>query len=249
MLRSASTRWFEVLTPRDESVHTVTALAATGAVEIELRDQVPEDFPVQHLRDGLGRYQKYLPCYGRYWERGVLRRLPFVESPDVVLERALARIEAWRREADPLIGTLQACEEEMLRLKWLRRIIGRIADSPLDFAMIAQSGPVVGTFCAILPGDADLRVPGGIITRSVPWEDERCYLMLGPAGCIEQAKRQAQLAKGRIIERPDWLTGMPSIPSPASSPGAIFCRPVRCISMPKWMPCLRNTVSVMCSVR
>ena len=207
MLRSASTRWFEVLTPRSESVHTVSALAATGAVEIELREQVPEDFPVQHLRDGLSRYQKYLPRYGRYWERGVLRRLPFAESPEVVLERALARIEAWRREADPLIETLQGCEEEMQRLKWLRRIIGRIADGPLDFAMIAQSGPVVGTFCTVLPEDTDLSLPDGIITRSVPWEDERCYLILGPAGCLDQAKRQAQLAKGRIIERPDWLTG------------------------------------------
>ncbi len=207
MLRSASTRWFEVLTPRTESVRTVSALAATGAVEIELRDRVPEDFPVQHLRAGLVRYQEYLPLYGRYWERGVLHRLPFVESPDVVLERALARIDAWRREADPLIGVLQSCEEERQRLKWLRLIIERIAENPLDFASLADSGPLMGSFFAIMPSDADPQFPEGIVVRSVPWEDGRCDLVLGPVQHLDESRHQVHLVKGRIIERPDWLTG------------------------------------------
>ena len=37
MLRPASTRWFEVLCPRSEGVHAVAELAATGAVEVEVR--------------------------------------------------------------------------------------------------------------------------------------------------------------------------------------------------------------------
>jgi V/A-type H+-transporting ATPase subunit I len=207
MLRPASTRWFEVLCPRSESVRTVAELARTGAVEIEVRSGAPEELPVQNLGPALAEYEKLLPRYGRYWERGRLRRMPLVEAPCVVLDRALARIAAWRREADPLIDTLQACEEELVRLRWLSRIIGRIQESPLDFSLVTGSGPVLGTFCAILPRDADPRLPEWVLPRTVPWEDERCYMILGPADRLEQVKQQVKAVKGRIVERPSWLRG------------------------------------------
>jgi V/A-type H+-transporting ATPase subunit I len=207
MLRPASTRWFEVLCPRGESVRTVAELARTGAVEIEVRSGAPEDFPVQNLAPGLAEYEKWLPRYGRYWERGSLRHMPLVEAPCLVLDRALARVEAWRRDADPLIDALQDCEEELTRLRWLIRIIGRIEDSALNFRLVTASGPLLGTFCAILPRDADPRLPEWVLPRTVPWEDERCYMILGPADRLDQVKQQVKAVKGRIIERPAWLRG------------------------------------------
>ena len=207
MLRTASTRWFEVLAPRAESVRTVTALAVTGAVEMEVRAGVDPDLPVQHLTAGLAEYQSLAQRYGRYWERGRLHRQVLAEAPAVVVERALARIHAWRDEADPLIDILQACEEELTRLKWLAQIIAKIAESPLDFGAVARSGPVLGTFCAILPLEADLRLPDWVIPRSVPWQAERCYMILGPRGRLDEVKHLVQSLKGRIIERPDWLVG------------------------------------------
>ncbi|MCG6897035.1 MAG: ATPase [Thiocapsa sp.] len=207
MLRPASTRWFEVLCPRGESVRTVTELARTGAVEIELRDETPADFPVQHLCEGLGVYATLGSRYGRYWERGRLRRQVLVEAPEAVLERALARIEAWRREADPLIDILQSCEEEAVRLKWLAQVIGKIVDRDLDFAAVARSGPVLGTFCVVLPKDADPHLPDWVIQRPIPWGDEFCAMILGPLDRLDAVKHQVQLVKGRIIERPPWLRG------------------------------------------
>jgi V/A-type H+-transporting ATPase subunit I len=207
MLRAATTRWFEVLCPRSESVHVVAELARTGAVETEVRPRATEDSPLRHLAPGLEQYKRLYGRYGPYWERGHLRRTPLVEPPDLVLERALSRIEAWRREADPLIDTLQDCEEELVRLKWLAQVLGRIVDSDLDFASLADSGPVLGGFCAILPRDADPGLPDCVIPRTVPWEDERCYMLLGPLERLEQVKRQIKAAKGRVIERPAWLRG------------------------------------------
>ncbi len=207
MLRPASTRWFEVLCPRRESVRTVTELARTGAVEIEIRDRVPADFLVQHLSEGLGAYDLLRSRYGRYWDRGRLRRKTLVESPDAVLERALARIEAWRHEADPLIDILQSCEEELTRLKWLAQVIGKIRDSTLDFGAVARSGPVLGTFCAVLPKDADPHLPDWVIPRQIPWGDEYCAMILGPRDRLDAVKHLVQSVKGRVIERPPWLKG------------------------------------------
>ncbi len=207
MLRTAATRWFEVLCPRGESVRTVAELALTGAVEIEVRDPADAEFPLRHLGAGLAEFQRLLPRYQRYWRRGPLRHGPLHEGPAVVLERALARIGAWRLEADPLIDELQASEEELARLKWLEQILGKILGSALDFALVAQSGPVLGTFCAILPADVDLDLPEWALLRNVPWKDERCYLILARADRLDEAKTRVKSLKGRIIERPPWLRG------------------------------------------
>jgi V/A-type H+-transporting ATPase subunit I len=207
MLRPATTRWFEVLCPRAESVRAVAELARTGAVETQVRPDAIEDFPLQHLAQGLGEYRSLYARYGAYWERGWLRRTPLVEPPDLLLGRALARIHAWRRDADSAIAVLQDSEEELARLKRLSQILGRIADSSLDFALIGENGPVLGSFCAILPRNVDARLSDRVIQRTVRWENERCLMLLGPQDELEQAKRQIKGAKGRIIERPPWLRG------------------------------------------
>lgn len=207
MLRPASTRWFEVLCPRSEGVHTVAELAATGAVEVEVRERALTHSPVADLAAGLAEYADLYGRYQRYWGRGVFRRQPLVEAPAVAMERGLARIHAWRREADPLIDTLQSCEEELNGLKWLGQILARVAEGPLDFALVTQTGPVLGTFCTILPADLDPKLPDWVIPRSVPWQDERCYMILGPADRLDQVKHQIKAMKGRVIERPAWLKG------------------------------------------
>lgn len=172
MLRTVPTRWFEVLCPRRESVRVVSELARTSAVEIEIREQAQAEFPVRHLAEGLAKYEQLRARYGRYWERGRLRRAILVESPEVVLERALERIQVWRCEADPLIDLLQSCEEELTRLKWLALVIGELTESELDFGAVADSGPVVGTFCAVMPKDADPHLPDWVIPRRIPWLHE-----------------------------------------------------------------------------
>jgi V/A-type H+-transporting ATPase subunit I len=207
MLRSASTRWFEVLCPRDESVRAVAELARTGAVQTEGRPHAAEDFPICHLAQGLAEYQALNARYGSYWQRGQLRSTPLVEPPDLVLRRALARVHAWRRDADSPIAILQASEEELARLKLLARILGRMSESSLDFALIGESGPVLGTFCAILPRDADPGLPDRVIPRVIPWEEGHCLLLLGPQDEMKQARDRIKAVKGRIIERPPWLAG------------------------------------------
>ncbi len=197
MLRPASTRWFEVLCPRSEGVHTVAELAATGAIEVEVREGSQTHRPVADITAGLSQYADLNGRYQRYWSRGVLRRQPLVEAPAVAIERGLARIHAWRQEADPLIDTLQACEEELVQLRWLAEILSRVAEGSLDFALVTRTGPVLGSFCAILPADADPKLPDWVIPRSVPWQDERCYMILGPSGAPGPGQATDQGGQGK----------------------------------------------------
>jgi V/A-type H+-transporting ATPase subunit I len=207
MLRPVATRWFEVLCPRSEAVRTLAELARTEAVELELRRPEAADRPLAEIAAGLTEYQRLAQRYQRYWHRGRLRRGPLLEAPVRVMERAMARIEAWRREADPLIDQLQACEEELVGLKWLGQIIGKLRGSTLDFSGITDSGPILGTFCAILPAGTRLELPAPTLARAVPWEDEDCWMFLGPVAGIEAAKGRVKAQQGRIVVRPPWLKG------------------------------------------
>ena len=207
MLRPASTRWFEVLCARNDAVRAVAALASTGAVEVEVRPGRPEDFPLRDLAERLEALERLAATYGRYWARATLYQSPVVTGPRDVLERAAWRIEAWRGQADPVIAVLQAREEERYRLLTLQQILQHVAGSTLDFTRVSSAGPWLATFCAILPADADPKLPETLITRAVPWEEGRCFMVLGPASAIDGVKRQVMAVKGRIIERPAWLRG------------------------------------------
>lgn len=207
MLRPVSTRWFEILCPRGESVRAVAELARTLAVETQVHPGAPQDFSLGDLSQGLAEYQGLHARYAPYWERKRLRTTPLAAPPDRVLAQALARIQAWRREADPVIDRLQAAEEELARLKLLLRVLETLGASRLDFAALADSGPVLGSFCAILPEGADPRFPEPLIRRVVPWEEGLCFLLVGPEDALGPARQQVKAAKGRILERPPWLKG------------------------------------------
>ena len=207
MLRPLATRWFEVLCPRREAVRTLAELARTGAAELELRAPDTAERPLADIAAGIAAYQRLAQRYERYWARGRLRRGPLLAAPVQVMERALARITAWQREADPLIDQLQACEEEQTGLSWLERILGKVQGSALDFALVTASGPTLGTFCAILPAGTALALPQPMLARSVPWTDEDCWMILGPADRLDAAKAQVKAQHGRLVLRPAWLKG------------------------------------------
>ncbi len=207
MLRPAATRWFEVLCPRSESVRTVAELALTGAVEVEVREPSDAEYPLRHLGPGLAELRRLMPRYKRYWDRGRLRHSTLAEPPAVVLERALARIAAWCREADPLIDELQAGEEELTRLRWLAAVSGEIGQSALDLAALTEAGPVLGTFYAIGAPELIRELPASFLARQIALQGECCWIMVGPADQLHQAKARIKAGKGRIIDWPDWLRG------------------------------------------
>ena len=211
MLRPASTRWFEVLCARADAVRAAAALARTGAVEIEVRQGRPEDFPLEELAEGLASQERLAAQYGRYWSRSPRYQSAVVTGPADLLARAVERVEAWRQQADPLIGALQAREEERYRLLTLQQILRHVAESSLDFTLVSSAGPWLATFCAILPADADPKLPDTLLVRAVPWEEGRCFMVLGSAADIAAVKRQIIAVKGRVIERPRWLRGTASL--------------------------------------
>src|SRR5512147_517783 len=90
MIRPRPARWFEILTARDDATLALSALAATGAVELEARPvaALPEEFV--EIAPLVAQFSELQSRYHVYWPRTRERCSPFPERPAVALTRGLA---------------------------------------------------------------------------------------------------------------------------------------------------------------
>jgi V/A-type H+-transporting ATPase subunit I len=207
-LRPVPARWFEVLVPRSDCARVTGALARTGAVQIEVRAERADDaFRLDAVAGGLQTYRDQAGRYARYWSRGQIRHSQVAAGPKETLERALGAIENWRGQAIPLIDRLQAAEEERSRLRLWERLLACGSERIVDFGALGRLGPVLDVMFAALPLDVEWEAEGPVLTLALPLDDEQCVLVLGAAPAVRGHRQRVQALKGRVLERPSWMTG------------------------------------------
>jgi hypothetical protein len=89
-MRPTDTRWFELLTTHDEITDTLEALAATGAIELELYDHDRMQLDLQDLKSRVDEYRRLARDYDRWWPQPDSGMSPFGGSPGEILDKALA---------------------------------------------------------------------------------------------------------------------------------------------------------------
>lgn len=206
-LRPVPARWFELLTPRVDSVRAAAALARTGRVQIESDHDRGESFTLGGLAQDLARYHELHRRYAPYWPRAVVRGADHRLPPEAMLRQALAQLEAWRQEANPVVQRLQAVEAELAELALWRQMIGCGGQRGFDFGRLAKSGPVLQALLAVLPAEASVQPPAPALTVSVRQAHIRCLLVVGPRKPVERLRHEIRVAKGRLLAWPDWLQG------------------------------------------
>ncbi len=206
-LRPIPARWFEVLIPRLDSVVATGTLARTGLVELELGDGRGGAFTLEGLEPGLAHYRELFSRYGSYWGGGRLTHSTHSAPPQAVLGHALSRIYAWRAQADPVIRRLQILETEVAELELWERVLGCGAERGLDIDFLGRCGPVLAALLAILPPDVALEPPAPALTLSVRQAYGRCLLVIGPTEVLRAFRHEVRLAKGRLLQWPEWLRG------------------------------------------
>ncbi|MGA8186291.1 MAG: ATPase, partial [Terriglobia bacterium] len=207
MLRPHPASWFEVLCPRGDSARVTGVLARTGAVEIEVRKAPSGELRLSELDRSLAAYRALLPTYRRYWARGSLARSPGGMRPREALAAALGRIDSWRSAADPLIGRLQACEDEHMRLDLCAEVMRALSNSPLDFGALSGAGPFLARVAAFVPETAALDADGPWLHLDLPLDGRRYLLGLGPAPAMAALGARIQALGGRLLLPPPWLRG------------------------------------------
>ena len=205
MIRPRPARWFEILVARQDATLALTALAATGAVELEARSiaALPEEFA--ETAPMLAQFAELQSRYHAYWPRTRERCSPFPERPAIALARALARIRAWVAQAEPIIARLQRIDAERAELKLWQRVAASMHGDAIEFAALGEPGPVLHKRLFAFPLDSKPALPDGVLARHVDHDGMLCALVVGTAGELHALAQQCAAAKGRAYDAPAWL--------------------------------------------
>ena len=169
---------------------------------------------IADLRAPLAAFAELTLRYHAYWPVANLGPSAFPEPPAATLARALAHLEAWAADAEPLIAALQRNEAERDELVLWRRVLAVVGASPLDFARLTGAGPVLHARLYVFPPDSTPELPPGALVRAVDLDHVAVCalsaLTVGTADDVAQLARAAALCKGRVHEVPPWLCGDPA---------------------------------------
>jgi V/A-type H+-transporting ATPase subunit I len=209
-LRPRAARWFEVVVARDDAYLALEALATAGCVEIEWH---AADATLASAPGGaaaqLKTYGELARRYGRWWPPAEMQLGADARAPADALAAGIATLTAWAADAEPAIAELQHGESARGDLVLADRALAALADSSLDFALLAQSqhGAAVGVTAALfaLPAEASVPVPDDVLTRQAMVGADTLLLAVGPPAAIDAMARSVVDANGRRARFPDWL--------------------------------------------
>jgi len=207
MIRPRPARWFAMLTARDDATLALTALAGTGAVELEARPvaALPEEF--SEIAPLVAQFAELQSRYHVYWPLTRERCSPFPERPAVALTRGLATIRAWTGEAEPIIARMQRVDAECVELVLWQSVVASMQGEAIEFASPGKPGPVLHKRLFAFPVDSKASLSDGVLARYVDHEDMICALVIGTAKELAVIANQCAAAKGRAHDAPRWLEG------------------------------------------
>lgn len=217
MIRPRPARWFEVLCARDDVTIVLETLARTGAVELESRSGYPVPVVSEELRQLVGEAMELAQRYRPYWPSEDLAPSPFPEPPVVTLERVLATVRAWAKEAEPSILRLQALESEREDLAYWQQVLR--AQPDFAFGRAASAGPLLNARMIVLPLGSDLTLPDRALARGFEMDGRLHRLVVAPETEMRQIAEQAAAAKGKVHRLPGQL-----VESPKGAAAAIASR-------------------------
>lgn len=209
MMRPRPARWFEALVARDDCAVLLAALAATGQVELEARktEALPASFT--ELGPWLERGAELALRYSAYWPQdGIAAAAHAPEPPAAALARAIAQLQAWAGEAEPLILAAQreAAEDEELQ-RW-QVLFDALGESPLALGELGGAGPLARVLLLEYPPELAPEAgpgPAHAIVRRVLTPRATFAFAVGTTAELESLAREATALKGRVHSIPPWL--------------------------------------------
>ena len=206
MLRSVPTRWFELLTAREDLSAALETLAQTLAVELETHSETTAPLAVPDIHLQLEEYAHLSRRYQPYWPEpdysaGVAPKL-IVET----MSEALNRLYAWREAAQSKVNELEKLRAESTELELLRDLLDEVPSSNLNLEHFASAGPALATRLYVLPQDARMpQIPPAVIVQSVTTNVHHFFFAVGPREEIDLLDRELMAHKGRRLTIPIYL--------------------------------------------
>jgi V/A-type H+/Na+-transporting ATPase subunit I len=207
-MRPVPTRWFELITARDDLTHAVETLAHTGSVELEMRSDTNAHFTLPDLQEHLDEYHKLARRYHEYWPLVDLQPETMHASPARILSEALLCLHRWAEKAAPLVQRLESLISEGSELQLIHGMLLESTDEELDFSAMGTKGPIIETSLFVLPEKVRIKkVPALLLLRHYSTDSHEYYLAMGKEEDVMSLGAEVAALKGHELALPGWLNG------------------------------------------
>lgn len=205
--RPVNTVWFELITTHDELPDTLEALATTGAIELELHDHTRIHMDLQDLQQRVQQYTRLERYYGSLWPKPDTGMSPFTGSPAEILDKALACLYDWEKQAQPKIQRLEIVKSRLNDARLLYELLRSEDASGFDYRLLTQAGPLVSARLFLLPAKGKLEhIPSTVLWKEYETGRRRYLLLVGTAADLNALTAELAVKKYTYIHLP----GLPS---------------------------------------
>jgi len=207
-IRPVPARWFEILISRDDLLKSVDALARLGNVELESHSETIKRAVMPNLRDGLEDYNRLMHRYQTFWPTQDLHPSDVPGQPAERLNKAMNRLNKWKKAADLFIDELETLQNEQIELSLLLQLLTHMQSNILDFTYFTNAGPTLTTRLFVLPAVARIEhLPPSVLTMRVNSHQHLFLLSVGIKSDLDSLQHDLNIIKGRTLTPPKWLGG------------------------------------------
>jgi V/A-type H+-transporting ATPase subunit I len=214
-LRPAPAHWFETYVPRDETVHALETLAATGMVQLELDPKLAEPLDLQQVRDLIELFQMLRQRYGEFLPRELSAPSGMVQAPERTARKALERLQTWSAPMKRLLEPQTRLENERQDLLLLNECLAALQEASRGIAHLSQRSQFI--YKGVFACPPTQRLAANIcaaVDEFVPGKEHNFFIVVDQPDCrdiIEDAYRSEVCLPVRV---PAWLTHKPDEQKP-----------------------------------
>jgi len=206
-IRPVNTVWFELITTHDELTDSLEALATTGAIELELHDHTRMQMDLQDLQQRVQQYTRLERYYGSMWPEPDTGMSPFEGSPAEILDKALACLYDWEKQAQPKIQRLEIVKSRLNDSRLLYELLRSNDTSALDYRLLTRAGPMVSARLFLVPEKGGLEnMPATVLWKEFVTDTRRYLLLVGTVEDLNALTAELAVKKYTYIHLP----GLPS---------------------------------------
>ncbi|MGD8581465.1 MAG: V-type ATPase 116kDa subunit family protein [Gammaproteobacteria bacterium] len=202
-LRPTRAIWFELLTTHDELADTLEALAQTGTIELEMHDHISMQMDLQDLQLRLQEYNQLERYYKPTWPIADTGMSPFEGSPAEILDKALACLYDWEKQAQPTIQKLAVINRRLNDYRLLQDVLASDEASGFDYQLLTSKGSLISARLFLLPSKSRLdSVPSTILWKEISTDAHKYLLLVGTANDLDALTAELAIKKYTPVQLP-----------------------------------------------
>ena len=205
-MRPTAAHWFETYVPRNETVHALEALAATGVVQLELDPRLAEPLDLDPVYRLIDRFQVVKTKYSDLLPAPNRAPGGLVEAPEQTARKALDCLETWSAPLDILLEHQVQLETRRQNLLLLDEYLTAIKASASNAVQAPRKSRFLykGVFACQRTQQLAPEICASI-DEFIPGHKHNFFIVADEPGCrgiIEEAYHSRACLSLQI---PDWL--------------------------------------------